>query len=80
MNEQEKTMRRNFRKINTLLILLFYVTVCVKADEVDRYVETQMRSFHILGISLVVVRNGQIVKAQGYGLGHVELNVRNRWS
>ena len=68
-------MRCNFRIIITVLILLLYAAVSAKADEVDSYVETQMRNFHIPGISLAVVRNGQIVKAQGYGLAHVELNV-----
>ena len=68
-------MRCNFRITAALLISLSCATVCAKADEVDSYVETQMRSFHIPGISLAVVRDGQIVKAQGYGLAHVELNV-----
>lgn len=45
------------------------------ADDVDLYVETQMRSLHIPGLSLAVVRDGRIVKAKGYGLANIELNV-----
>jgi D-alanyl-D-alanine carboxypeptidase len=45
------------------------------ADEVDRYVEAQMRKRHVPGLSLAVVRGGKIVKAKGYGLANLELNV-----
>jgi CubicO group peptidase (beta-lactamase class C family) len=75
LNGQKKMVRCVFTKITAALTLLLCATVCVKADEVDSYVEMQMRSFHIPGISLAVVHNGQIVKAQGYGLAHIELNV-----
>lgn len=66
---------KRMARMSVALILFFCTTVCLKADEVDRYVEKQIRNFHIPGISLAVVRNGQIVKAKGYGLANVELNV-----
>jgi D-alanyl-D-alanine carboxypeptidase len=44
-------------------------------DEVDHYVKTSMTRQHIPGLSLVVIRDGKIVKAKGYGLASVELNV-----
>ena len=44
-------------------------------DDIDRLVEAQLRALHIPAISLAVVRDGRIVKAQGYGLANVELNV-----
>lgn len=34
-----------------------------------------MRKQHIAGLSLAVVRSGKIIKAKGYGLANVELNV-----
>ena len=45
------------------------------ADEVDDYLELHLRQLHIPGASIAVVRDGQIIKAQGYGLANVELNV-----
>lgn len=57
------------------LVLLFCATASVNADQVDRYVEAQMRHFHIPGLSLAVVRDGRIVKERGYGIADVELNV-----
>jgi CubicO group peptidase (beta-lactamase class C family) len=47
----------------------------VRADAVDEYVQAQMKKQKIPGLSLAVVRNGEVVKVQGYGLANVELNV-----
>ena len=44
----------------------------VRADEV---VGSQMREQKIPGVSLAVMRDGKIVKATGYGLANLELNV-----
>jgi CubicO group peptidase (beta-lactamase class C family) len=45
-----------------------------RADEVDRYLEAQLRRLHVPGASLAIVRNGRTVKARGYGLASLELN------
>ena len=47
-----------------------------KSSAVDAFVAEQMREFHIPGLSLVVVRDGKIIKAQGYGLANIELNAK----
>ena len=47
----------------------------MRADEVDAYVEAQMRQLHIPGASLAVVRQGRIVKLKAYGLASLELKV-----
>jgi D-alanyl-D-alanine carboxypeptidase len=45
------------------------------ADEVDRYVEARLKANNVPGGSVAVVRNGKIIKARGYGLADVELDV-----
>lgn len=45
------------------------------ADEVDGYLESQMRQLHLPGLDVAVVRDGQAVKSKGYGLANVELDV-----
>lgn len=45
------------------------------ADKVDDYVRGQMQERHVPGAAIAVIRNGKIVKAEGYGLANVELNV-----
>ena len=42
---------------------------------VDEFVNAELRTQHIPGVALAVVRDGKIVKAAGYGLANVELNV-----
>lgn len=42
------------------------------ADAVDRIVLREMRERSIPGLSLAVLRNGRILKAEGYGLASVE--------
>jgi len=42
---------------------------------VDDYLGQEMKAQRIPGLALGVYRNGEIVKAQGYGLANVELNV-----
>jgi CubicO group peptidase (beta-lactamase class C family) len=45
------------------------------SDEVAQYVKTEMARQHIPGIALLVSRNGEIVRAQGFGFSNVELQV-----
>jgi len=57
--------------------LLYAVTVPIAlADPVDDYVVSEMQRQHIPGISLLISRGGKIVRAQGYGLSNVELQVQ----
>ncbi|HTM52667.1 MAG TPA: serine hydrolase domain-containing protein [Pirellulales bacterium] len=46
-----------------------------RSDEIDDYVNTEMQTRHIPGVSLAVIKEGKVVKAQGYGLANVELKV-----
>ena len=49
--------------------------VAAPPDDVDRYILEEMKRQQIPGLSLAVVKNGQIVKARGYGVANVELDV-----
>src|SRR6266542_774593 len=55
--------------------LLLTATVAAQADGIDDYVKMRMKERQIPGLSLAVIRNGKIIKAKGYGLADVELNV-----
>jgi len=65
-------MRYKRRLIVFALMLVSCAAAPARGDEVDGYVETQMRNLHIPGVSLAVVRGGRIVKARGYGLANIE--------
>jgi CubicO group peptidase (beta-lactamase class C family) len=45
------------------------------SQKVDAYITAEMHSEKIPGLELAVMRDGKIIKAQGYGLSNVELNV-----
>jgi D-alanyl-D-alanine carboxypeptidase len=55
--------------------LALALATSAKADAVDDYLKRRMAREHIPGLSLVVIRNGKIVKAKGYGRASVELDV-----
>ena len=46
-----------------------------QSDQVAQYVNAEMARQHIPGVALLVARNGEIVRAQGFGLANVELQV-----
>ena len=54
------------------LFLAALVTVA-RADQVDNYIQAQMHPHHIPGLALAVVRDGKLIKSQGYGFSNVEL-------
>ena len=57
------------------LLLVLIAAVAARADKVDDHVKAVMEKQHIPGVALAVVKDGQIVKAEGYGLANIELNV-----
>lgn len=60
------------------LVLLLIATVAARADKVDDYVKAEMQKQHVPGISLAVIKDGKIIKVEGYGLANVELNAPAR--
>jgi CubicO group peptidase (beta-lactamase class C family) len=56
--------------------LMAFTTIALaqnSQDAVDRLVSSEMAKRQIPGLALLVVRDGKIVKQQGYGLSNVEL-------
>jgi CubicO group peptidase (beta-lactamase class C family) len=53
----------------------FGQTASSESDAVGRYVKAEMVRQHLPGVALLVSRNGEIVRAQGFGFSNVELQV-----
>jgi D-alanyl-D-alanine carboxypeptidase len=70
-------MRRKYFSLFAIILLLLQTTA-VRADKVDDYVKAEMRKQRIPGLSLAVVKEGKVIKAEGYGLADVENNVPAR--
>ena len=60
------------------LVLLLIASAPVRADKIDDYAKAEMQRQHIPGLSLAVIKDGKIIKVEGYGLANVELNVPAR--
>lgn len=60
------------------LVLLLTLTSAVQADNVDDYIKREMERQHVPGVSVLVIKDGKVIKSQGYGLANVELNVPAR--
>src|SRR5260370_2198833 len=55
------------------LLIGFCAPISSKSDNVDDYVSARMQQLHIPGLSLAIVRDGRVTKAQGYGFANLEL-------
>ena len=62
-------------QLSVCVVCLLFASTTVRADKVDQYAEAQLKRFNVPGLSLAVVKNGKVIKAKGYGLANVELNV-----
>lgn len=74
------SFRRSFRGLPPILtvavVLLSLAGVGhAQTDKIDDYVKGALERQKLPGVSIAVVRNGEIVKAKGYGLANIELNV-----
>jgi len=67
-------MKKNLAMLATLLAL----PAVVLADAVDEFLESYMQRHQIPGISMAICRDGQVVRATGYGLANVELDVATK--
>jgi len=60
------------------VILLFLINCHAQKDvtsKIDNYIKAEMQSQRIPGLSLAVIKNGQIILAKGYGFANVEHQV-----
>src|SRR5689334_9924969 len=67
--------RRPILPLAVFVLLALVPQARAQTDKVDEYVQAEMRKEKIPGLSIAVVRNGEVVKAKGYGLANVELGV-----
>ncbi len=63
------------RVLIVTIMLVHFTSVTARADKVDDYIASEMKNRRIAGLALAVVKNGEIIKAKGYGLANLELDV-----
>ena len=65
----------NRASLAAALAVSFFSARPSSADAVDDFVEAHRERHRIPGLALAVCRDGQVVKARGYGLANIELDV-----
>lgn len=65
---------------NRVLLLVLSIFLLISSasaqatDQVDDFIQAQMRAQHIPGVALAVIKDGKVIKTRGYGLANVETN------
>ena len=59
--------------LSSLCVALTAAAATAGADNIDDFVKAEMAKRQIPGVSIAVIRDGKLVKAEGYGLANVEL-------
>lgn len=64
-----------FISVLSVSLVLFAASLApaADADRIDTLIESQMRQKKIPGVSLAIVRDGQVIKTKGYGYSNLEL-------
>src|SRR5215213_3368976 len=68
-------MNSKLARLNIALLLTLVFAFSARADEVDKFVRATLQERRIPGAAIAVVKNGKVVKKQGYGVASVEFNV-----
>jgi len=58
-------------RAGALAVCLLLSAAIAHADPADDYIASQMKAFRLPGLALAVVKDGKVIKAQGYGLANV---------
>lgn len=61
------------KRLIILLVLLTFTSSAAFADKMDDYVKREMAKEQVPGLSLVVVKDGKIIKSAGYGYANLEV-------
>ena len=60
------------------LTLVLVAAVALRADQIDDYVKSQLQGQHIPAMSIAVIKDGSLIKAEGYGLADIEHGIPAR--
>ncbi|CAN5583932.1 hypothetical protein BH10ACI2_BH10ACI2_13060 [soil metagenome] len=72
-----KMMRGVYKIFGILLALSAFIPTlrAVPPASLDKFVDEQIKSRNIPGLSIAVIRDGKVLKASGYGFANLELKV-----
>jgi D-alanyl-D-alanine carboxypeptidase len=60
------------RRVLLVVACFWLASVAARAQDIDGFVKRWMASQHVPGVAIAVIKDGALVKAEGYGLADVE--------
>jgi CubicO group peptidase (beta-lactamase class C family) len=57
-----------------ILVLILVRPSVAQADRTDDFIRSELKRQNIPGLSLAVIKDGEIIKAAGYGVANLKLN------
>ncbi|MGH9796168.1 MAG: serine hydrolase domain-containing protein [Candidatus Acidiferrales bacterium] len=63
------------RKILVGLVLVLAATGVARADKTDDFIRAQMKQQNIPGLAIAVIKDGKVIKAEGYGLANIKQKI-----
>jgi D-alanyl-D-alanine carboxypeptidase len=67
-----------YRHLALFFCLILTTTLVARADDVDDWVKSQMQLRHIPAVSIAVIKDGRLLKAEAYGTADMEHNIPAR--
>jgi len=68
-------MRCKYTLSVAIALLVVSISGAAQSDQTDDFIRAEMERQNIPGLSLVVLKNGEIIKARGYGFARIEEQV-----
>ena len=59
-------------KVSILVFVMFGSAIIARADSLDTFILGQMKKRQIPGVSIAVLRDGKVLREQGYGFANLE--------
>jgi CubicO group peptidase (beta-lactamase class C family) len=66
---------KKISKLALCLFLLHGLNCSAQKDSIDKFIEQQMQQQKIVGLSIGIVKNGQILTSKGYGYANLEYHI-----
>jgi CubicO group peptidase (beta-lactamase class C family) len=67
------------RNIEKMVIFGVFLCCCAckgaPSERVDDYVQEHMKEYHVPGVSVAILKHGNVILSKGYGMANVELGV-----
>jgi CubicO group peptidase (beta-lactamase class C family) len=63
------------RSVLCCLLSTCLLTQAARADNLDDFIQGELRKLHIPGLSVGIVKDGRVIREKGYGFANLELSV-----